>query len=470
MRKLQLFICLCCLGMFLPLSAQVTISLLDKSKTYEGQPSEARIDFISEANDLLISEYKGTPINPPQSLEDGRYVYTCVCNVEDDNQFTFEIKKKGEISSSRQPVFIKEGQYFEYAVEVESRKMAIEEVKMLEETIVVPESNTAKVFITTSFDQLLVSSKTGEPVSKPEKGSDGLWKYTIAYNMSTPESREIERGILLATSPKEESVEFSVGKLQPKEGKNVVVIVMEENCFDYNVRIAKKFQAECNYRESFLSYKEAFKCESKPEDTQNEYEQMRKVNGLAKLQILEQKYWTLASDPSTPLDSVMGYYKKSKIYRKEILEHSPNDMICHSHENAEKELPRIVSGTVRHKSEMDGQGNKRPIKDARVIIRAFERKFSKEGGIKLGKEYKEKTQVFRTNQQGKFTVPVPRNTDLIVYQLRFTLGLVKESGEGKGKGTTDEFDYMPTDADWQEIGTVLLAPDSNFFGYGGVNK
>ena len=38
------------------LSAQITVSLQDKTKTYEGNEYEARVDFISENENLRITE------------------------------------------------------------------------------------------------------------------------------------------------------------------------------------------------------------------------------------------------------------------------------------------------------------------------------------------------------------------------------------------------------------------------------
>ena len=281
------------------LSAQITVSLQDKTKTYEGNEYEARVDFISENENLRITEYAGNPVNAPQPTSDGRFVYTCICYVADDNNLTFSVGEQGSAETTQQPVYIEEGQYFTYLVEVEGRKMSIEDIR-LTESPVVPESNTAKVFVSSEYDKLFITSSSGEPVEGPVMTDNGVWRYTITYDMSSPESREIERSIKVAASKKDEPVEFLIGKLQPKSGRDVLVIVMEESCFDYNVRIAKKFHAECAYKEAFLAYKEAFQCETKPEDTKAEYQQMRLVNGLARLRIMEQKYWDRATNKNTP--------------------------------------------------------------------------------------------------------------------------------------------------------------------------
>lgn len=444
------------------IKSQITISLIDKAKSYSGDVMTARIDFYSEESSLVISEYKGTPVSTPVKQADGRYLYTCICDVNDDNQFTFEVKRKGDINNSRQNVYIEAGQFFEYLVEVENPKMAIEDIR-LNETIVVPESNTAKVIISSEYDQLHITSPSGEPVDGPIMTGDGLWRYTISYDMTSPASREIERHVYISTSEKEDPIDFLVGRLQPKEGKDIVVVVIEETCFDYNIRIGKKFWAECNYLEAFHSYREAFKCSTIPHNTQKEYQEMRKVNGLARLQEEELKYWNKARDLNTPLDSVIFFYRKSKIYRMEILEHSPNDLICHSHENAEKKLPRIVTGVIRYKGILDASGQNMPIEGAYITLCEHERKKDKEKGYTTGKEFVDRRQVFRSNASGYFAILVPRNTEDIIYALRFTIGELKQ-------GNTDPFVFVPTDADTQDIKNILLTPDSNFFGRGGVNN
>ena len=444
------------------LSAQITVSLQDKTKTYEGNEYEARVDFISENENLRITEYAGNPVNAPQPTGDGRFIYTCICYVADENNLTFSVSEQGGVETTKQPVYIEEGQYFTYLVEVEGRKMSIEDIRLTEKSVV-PISNTAKVFVSSEYDELSITSSTGEKVEGPVMTDNGVWRYTITYDMSSPESREIERSIKVAASKKDEPVEFLIGKLQPKSGRDVLVIVMEESCFDYNVRIAKKFHAECAYKEAFLAYKEAFQCETKPEDTKAEYQQMRLVNGLARLRIMEQEYWDRATNKNTPKDSVLYYYRKSKSYRKEILEHSPNDVICHAHNDAEKDLPRIVSGEVRNKAVLDASGKNMPIEGAFVTLCVHERKKDKETGYTYGKELVDKRQVFRTDRDGKYAIPVPKNTEEIVYVLRFTIGELKE-------GHSDPIVFMPTDADTQKLGPVLLTPDANFFGHGGVNN
>ena len=190
---------------------------------------------------------------------------------------------------------------------------------------------------------------------------------------------------------------------------------------------------------------------------------MRKVNGLARLQEEELKYWNKARDLNTPLDSVIFFYRKSKIYRMEILEHSPNDLICHSHENAEKKLPRIVTGVIRYKGILDASGQNMPIEGAYITLCEHERKKDKEKGYTTGKEFVDRRQVFRSNASGYFAILVPRNTEDIIYALRFTIGELKQ-------GNTDPFVFVPTDADTQDIKNILLTPDSNFFGRGGVNN
>ena len=110
------------------INSQITISLIDKTKNYSGDAMTARIDFYSEESSLVISEYKGTPVSTPVKQADGRYLYTCICDVNDDNQFTFEVKRKGDIYNSRQNVYIEAGQFFEWKVscnDVEPEQSAI---------------------------------------------------------------------------------------------------------------------------------------------------------------------------------------------------------------------------------------------------------------------------------------------------------------------------------------------------------
>ena len=88
------------------------------------------------------------------------------------------------------------------------------------------------------------------------------------------------------------------------------------------------------------------------------------------------------------------------------------------------------------------------IEGAYITLCEHERKKDKEKGYTTGKEFVDRRQVFRSNASGYFAILVPRNTEDIIYALRFTIGELKQ-------GNTDPFVFVPTDADTQDIKNIF---------------
>jgi hypothetical protein len=435
----------------------ITITPIDLTRQYDGTGNTARIDFVSLSPNLLIEENAGTPVLAPQKREDGKYVYTCICDVNDTNKFIFNITEKGSVDKVEWQVKrITKNQYFEYEIEV----VGIE-VKILNNFQVVPVANTARAFITSNSNHLEIESLTGEKAEGPVLNANNSFDYTVSFDLTTPESRNIPRSLKFKVDASMASIDL--GTLSPKQGVDIAVIVLASSCYPQIINHARQSFLSGNYKEAYDTYQQALQDTSCPDKPQDTSEDSRKMEEQRKLAISIQNGDALFKKAEgfvaqNQIDSAMYYHAEARKFRNFILKANPGDDHVLAQENQyqafKQRAGRQVSGRVLNNALMDMQGNNLPIEGAYVVLTTHKRDSKKVNGVDVPKagDEKGKSQLLgQSDAQGNFTVFVPRNTKDTLYQLNFT---VDETAIGKSYG----FQYLPKDADLETNVIVKLTP------------
>lgn len=261
-KILLLFMILICSS---TIKAQTITVDFQETKSYEGESNKARIDFLSRNPDLIFVEGNGEDVVGPQKVDGGMYLYTCICDTRDTHSFGFEIRMKGSEQQKQHNVSIKKGELKVFTVDVKDASMTISDIKVDKESLPVREENMARAVVVCKSSLLIVKSNTGEVVKGPEKRTDDLFEYTVYFNLSKKESREKER-VLSFSVDNEDFQEYSIGKLSPKQGLEIIVVVVPAAKYLSYKLSAEQYQSNGQYSEAIEAYMEAQKSSDKPKD------------------------------------------------------------------------------------------------------------------------------------------------------------------------------------------------------------
>jgi len=446
------------------LAQEIMVKPLNTGKEAHAGAFRAQVDIISESPNLIIEENGGETVQPPQQRSDGKYVYTCVCDVNDTNKFGFNIAVQGGATKRTLLVYIEENQLLEYEVDVEEIPVSFGGINVVNDRIVVPIENTAKVFITSNYNNLQVQSDTGEKTEGPVLNETNTFEYTIIYDLSTSESREMERSLTFTAG--KASQQFNLGALQPKSGREIAVIVLSEACYIHNKNYIQECFLNGLYREAYETYRKLLEedlCPDKPADTASDEKEMALMKRLAAAHIMSNQHFIKAEkfEEQNRLDSAMYYHGEAHKYRNLILKSNSADPYCLEYNKRydffKAGVPRIVSGRTVDNARMNAQGENIPINGAYVILTEHKRDSKKVNGIQVpaaGRETDVPQLIGQSDANGNFSVSVPRNTKDTVYQLNFTAD--EESMGKKSYG----YKYLPKDADVETNVIVKLTPKS----------
>ncbi|MDR1130283.1 MAG: hypothetical protein LBK96_04815 [Prevotellaceae bacterium] len=418
-------------------------------KTFAGQPAQARVDFISRSSDLKFKENAGETVQSPQQRDDSLYVYTCICDVNDKNKFGFNISLSGMVTPQFQSVYIEEGQLLEYNVFVRNIR-----VRVTNDHAVIREENTSLVTLTSASNSLKVESPTAAKVVGPVLNDNQTYDYKVYFELSAPENREREHKLKIFSGDDEAPYEHLLGRLAPKQGIDIAVIVIGRNCYDNQIALAQQHFRNGVYHEARDVYKklvETNDCSSKPIDLSDEQKKIMQMDSLYRYFLLARHQYNRALDfrKNGLIDSCMHCQAEAFTWRNLILKHNPADPYCLEH-NREyykfvESIGRIVSGKILDNTRMDMQGNNLPVPNTYIVLCTHENKLKKINGVEMpgpGKEKKELRKLLgQTSVDGSFKVSVPRNTAESIYRLIFVA-----SREDYGIAS-DDFDYVPTDND-----------------------
>lgn len=437
----------------------VTPTHLDKK--FAGGKYEAKVEFLTNSNQLVIAENSGTSVTGPSELGNGKFLYSAICNVADDNNFTFTFAEKGTTSQQELTLYIEEGQSYEYEITVEQPPLTIDEIKLVDARQVVPKENTAAITITCESDKLVVKSKTGEPVAGPVLNDKQVYEYTIYYDLSTEESKKSSR-ILELSIDNQGFKEYEAGVLSPKQGMEIAVKVLQETCFQSAINRANNLYVSGLYREAYFAMKEAIECPNKPENTATEEKKLNVMKKLyaAKLRCQESMEKATNYKGINQLDSAMHYYQDSYKFCRAILKVNSGDPYClkaqSTYEKMKSSLPRVITGQVVNAVRMDAGFNPLPIPHAVITVAAYWVKEKKINGVRsnvAGEEIESYRQTFTADENGKFRILVPRNSLGVIYKVFFTENQFFKSG-------SQATEYTPTNADVQQGLVVKITPSS----------
>lgn len=448
----------------LPISIQaqaISIERINTEKEANNGTFKAQIDFISESANLIISENGGETIQAPKERS-GKYVYTCICDVNDTNKFGFIVGVQGGAVKENALVYIEEGQLLEYEVKVIELPVTIEDIKSINDRMVVPIENTAKIFVTSNYNNLVIESNTGEIVEGPVTNESNTFGYTVTFNLSTPESKEQSRSLIFKAG--KEIQEYDLGVLQPKSGKEIAVIVVNEGCYISNMNHITQCFRQGLYYEAYTTYKELLGgdiCPNMDSPTAEDNKELEKMKRLAAAHQLSDKYFNMAEKfvSASRWDSAMYYHGEALKYRNLILKSNSSDPYCLEYNKRydffKASVPRIVSGRIVDNAKMNSRGENLPLAGVYIVLTEHKRSSKKVNGIEVpsaGKEIGEPQLMGESDSTGNFTVYIPRNTKDTVYQLNFTAD--KESMGKKSYG----FEYVPKDVDKEDKLVIRINP------------
>lgn len=446
-------------------SAQViSIEALNTGKQADNGAYKAQIDFISESSNLIIEENGGETVQSPKKRSDGKFVYTCICDVNDTNKFGFNIGVQGGAVKETLSVYIEEKQLLEYAIDVVEIPVSISNITVTNDKMVVPIDNTAKVFITSNYNNLLIESSTGEKAEGPVLNDANTSEYTVIFDLSTPASKEVKRSLTF-TAGKTSQV-FDLGVLQPKSGKEIAVIILNEACYAHNMNYIRQCFLNGLYYDAYMTYQKLLEenlCPEKPANTKEELAEMANMKRLAAAYQLANKHYATAEkfQAENQWDSAMYYHGEAHKYRNLILKSNPSDSYCLEYNKRydffKAEVPRVVSGRILNNARMNAKGENIPVEGAYIIVTEHKRDSKKINNVQVpaaGKETGTPQLVGRSDNEGNFSVSVPRNTKDTVYMLNFTAD--QESMGKKSYG----FQYLPKDTDVERNVVVKITPKS----------
>ena len=248
-----------------------------ETKQHSGGTHEARIDFISRFPDLIFEEGNGETIQAPKKIEGGLYLYTCICDARDTNNFGFEIEQQGREGKETHNVNIKAGELKSFTVDIKDESIRISEVKVENDKVVVREEYRARVTVSCKQSILVVKSMTGEKVEGPTKKENG-YDYVINYDLSSKAAREQKRVLSLSVD-NENFEEHELGILSPKQGVEISVILISVAQYFSHKSSAEKFYANGQYGEATEAYMKAQNSPDKPKEMDFS-DQISKTNSI----------------------------------------------------------------------------------------------------------------------------------------------------------------------------------------------
>lgn len=425
---------------------QYIIDTISVSKGYETKADYAFVDFIS-TNKLNIRENSGTKINELGTI-DGQNHYRAECYVPDGDKQTFAISSEGG-TETRFTIYLEPKDYNKYEVKVSK----IESIKWEEERrIVVPKENTAAAYISCKSNQLIINTETGTLSPNPEL-KNGWYTYEVFFDLSTPEKKETEHVVNLSVGGAV-FVPYLIGKLEPKQGKAIIVLIVE-SCYEQNINHANESFRKGMYSEAHSAYQKAFECSDKPTDIVNDEKRMKNMLVLRNAtKVAQDKYAEAESfRQQQRWEESLTLYQEAYRLRLGILKMNPSDEYCLQHqkiyEDLKKNLPRKITGKVVNNVRMDSQGNNVPISGIFIIGKVY-RKLKSDGSFDEEDESKALL-LGETNANGEFQVYLPKNQTGIYHSIVFN-----EDKHFKGK--KNQFEYRPTSADIQEGLIVKITP------------
>lgn len=445
-------------------SQQISITPINDLKEFDGAGESGRIDFISSSPDLLIVENNGVKMQEPEKRKDGKYVYTFICDVLDTNKFGFNVSARGSINLVSLHSYIMENQLLEYEVAIEELPVSISEVKVFDSPSIVRMENTAVVKVTSNYQGLRITSKTGEQAADPVLNETNNFDYIIQFDLSTSESRELPRTLVFSAG-KGNDVEQSIGTLSPKQGVNLSVLVVTNSCYADAIAHARQSFLNGAYREAYDTYQrliEGNECTDKPENLEKDENEMKGMRRLAAAHLLATNYYNQAEkfQGEGMMDSCMHYHSEAYRYRNLILKQNPSDPYCleynRKYHDYLKNSPRVISGQILNAARMDAQGKNLPIPGVHILQIAHRKKVKMvnkvpvpEAGERIDSSAKI---VGKSDENGCFTVLAERNKGNIIYVLHFTA-----DRENFAKNS-DSFQYTPKDVDKEMNITVKMVP------------
>ncbi|NDV65262.1 hypothetical protein [Bacteroides sp. 224] len=449
-------------GAFSLFAQNMNVTVGKQEEVYKGSKYKARVDFISNSPALIIDENNGEKIEAPVK-KDGKYIYTCICDTRDANKFGFNISLKGSTAKRDVAVFLEEGNWMEYLVDVDNSSVQIR-VDKDESLTVVPIENTAKVIISCKDEKLKVKGNHGEPVKGPVKNEVGTFTYEVIYDLSNPEDRALERIVQLSVPGMNRPIDYKVEGLGPKVGIELAVLVIKESCYLDQVSQAQNYTLKGNYLGAYHIYKNLLEgdlCDDKPKDPTADEKKKAELEYLAKVLIKAQQEYTKAEtfQAQGEWQDARKHHEEAHKCRRVILKSNPSDVYCleynRKYDAFQAIAPRTVEGIICDKTRMDVNNKHLPLANAFIVLQAHERDTKTVGGIKVpaaGKVIKGQEKLLgQSDEQGHFSVSVPHNTNEIIYKICFT------TSEGF-KSSVYGFEYMPTDQKYTGGLKVLIAP------------
>ncbi|MDR3268183.1 MAG: hypothetical protein LBT83_03855 [Tannerella sp.] len=413
----------------------IKVTPTDLTKTYQGPKNEAQVDFVSAHPALKFRENNGEETQAPQKREDGKYVYTCICHVENRNKFVFNIIVQGATAEMSLQVYIEEHQHYIYNIDVAEIHATLGDIKMVKPNVIIPTENTSIVTVTTDYNKLIVESITGEKVDGPKLNNNGAVIYEFTFNLSTPESRQIQRGLKFSADGIDFKT-FDLGTLSPKGGKEIAVVVLQSSCYQSNINRAQQSFINGLYAEAYYIYKkiiETDECEDKPSDLSEDKKRLEKMNDLGKVLQHARKCYEKAESFKNDgvMDSCRYYHDEAYKYRNYILKNNSSDAYCLEYNRIYQTFIRqealrtvTVSGKTVNNVRMDVNGNHLPVEGVYIVLSAHKRDTKKVNGVEVpspGDEIEGERRVLgQSAADGSFSVFVPRNNKKTIYVLHFT--------------------------------------------------
>jgi hypothetical protein len=457
---------------------------------FEGQANRARVDFISSAANLKITESNGETVEAPLQQDDNMYVYTCICDVKNTNRLKFSITVPGAEARVTQEIYIEEHQRIACLVDVEIYAL-LDKIEVIHDRkISEAGENISRITLTTDYNKLTIISNTGEEVKGPQLDANGVVIYTIDFDLTTTESRSVQRGLRISADRGSNFKEYDLGTLFPPFGKEIAVIVIRNSCYQFNVDLAEKYFKEGHYREAALIYKKLIttdECDDKPSDLSNAQKRLTNMGRAVIRRKNVEDYWRKAEECELlgKMDSFLYYHGEAYKLRNLMLQFNSIDPYCLKYNQLYLEKMkeyRVIAGWLFYSNKLDMQRNPLPLGDWDILLTTHEMIEERKGGIngrvtirpgKLirGKDGETFKTAGRSAADGSFSVRIPHNQPEtkdqkgIIYVLWFSesaktdgsqtraffQGLIERMYGGVGDA---DISYVPKDTP-METGLVL---------------
>ncbi len=427
------------------------VNKISKSVDGFGPADSACVDFIS-VNILHIRENAGTRVKYLGKRDDGRNQYRAVCYVPDGEKQVFFISSEGGVET-KLSTYLDPHNHEIYDVKV-SKIGSIEFEN--EKLLVVPKENTAGVYVSCKSDALLIQSETGKLSSESPKLENGWYRYDIFFDLSDPKMKEAEHQIEFSVEDKV-FVPFTIGKLGPKEGRSIIVMV-SESCYERNIGHANESFRKGLYSEAYTAYQDAMNCSDRPTDVAMDRKKMDNMQILTKAIAIARSTYAEAESLRAKEDwlGALTQYQKAQTYRVGILKMNPSDEYCLQYEkiyaDLKKTFPREISGKVVDNVRMDMNKQNFPIPNASIMCKVF-KSLKVKGKTEEGVDEMEEMRriLGKTDANGEYKIYLPRNEAGKYYQLVFF-------DDDYFRKDTKGVEYFPTDADIQKGLVIRITP------------